>query len=97
MLLVRNAVKQITYGKKKISVEWFYNRFSDDKSGDLSVETGATAPAVHNISADSGLPNRVPRFVPATTTFKFETAKLAVIAENNQTIALNFPNLAEKY
>ncbi|MFH1379556.1 MAG: recombinase family protein [bacterium] len=72
-LAVRAFIKKITYSKKKISVEWFYNRFSDDGRLPEGVGSGAIAPAAKNFSTEAKTPSRSLCYIPPTPTFKFGT------------------------
>ncbi len=72
-LAVRQYIQQITYSKKKISINWYYNRFSDAEGSSRDLSSGAAAPAAAEICPDKIKPNRDFRLSPQTPTFGFES------------------------
>ena len=95
-LAVRRAIKHITYSKNKITLDWYYNRFSDDVEDLSLVGSGANAPAVKNFQLEAKTPIRLPEFVSLTPTFKLDTFRMVAGEKREQTIPLSFPNMAHK-
>ena len=96
-LAVRSAIKQITYSKKKISIEWFYNRSSVDSSPrDPSTRPPAADAAVHS-APNKEEPNRLTQFGPLTPTSEFVPLKAPESVKLSQTITLSFPNTEHNY